>query len=422
MQRYFASQRDTTPGKKKKKRKPLNLLGGKQTYNNNNKKKSTIDSNLIKKYTMSEVQLTGQMASNGDQSRTKRTKPEEFEHPFWYVYRQKGVDYWDYKNCVVEFNKNLANYELLQKIGRGKYSEVFRGRNRNNGCMCVLKLLKPVRYQKILREISILRNLCGGPNVVRLLDVLRDDDSQTVVLVTEYVHNPTTLRSLLYTNNLSNFDMRYYLYEILRSLDFAHRRGIFHRDIKPYNVMIDHERKILRVIDWGLGEYYIHGQALNCGVATRHYKGPELLVGYRHYDYSLDIWCLGCVLAGMLFFKDPFFVGTNNDDQLLQIVAVMGKKALFRYLDKYQCRISRVVESYLHSLPEEHVDWRNYIKRDLAHQSWCDATGLDLLDKMLQFDHQDRILAHEAMQHPFFAPVREALAKDPQEQYPVAQQ
>lgn len=371
---------------------------------------------------MSEVQLTGQMASNGDQSRTKRTKPEEFEHPFWYVYRQKGVDYWDYKNCVVEFNKNLANYELLQKIGRGKYSEVFRGRNRNNGCMCVLKLLKPVRYQKILREISILRNLCGGPNVVRLLDVLRDDDSQTVVLVTEYVHNPTTLRSLLYTNNLSNFDMRYYLYEILRSLDFAHRRGIFHRDIKPYNVMIDHERKILRVIDWGLGEYYIHGQALNCGVATRHYKGPELLVGYRHYDYSLDIWCLGCVLAGMLFFKDPFFVGTNNDDQLLQIVAVMGKKALFRYLDKYQCRISRVVESYLHSLPEEHVDWRNYIKRDLAHQSWCDATGLDLLDKMLQFDHQDRILAHEAMQHPFFAPVREALAKDPQEQYPVAQQ
>ena len=128
---------------------------------------------------MSEVQLTGQVASNGDQSRTKRTKPEEFEHPFWYVYRQKGVDYWDYKNCVVEFNKNLANYELLQKIGRGKYSEVFRGRNRNNGCMCVLKLLKPVRYQKILREISILRNLCGGPNVVRLLDVLRDDDSQT---------------------------------------------------------------------------------------------------------------------------------------------------------------------------------------------------------------------------------------------------
>lgn len=339
------------------------------------------------------------------------------EHPFWRICDSLPPEYWDYENAVVEFNTDTGPYELLQKIGRGKYSEVFRGRNRNNGCLCVLKILKPVRFRKIKREITILQNLCGGPNVVRLLDVLQESRTNTPILVTEYVHNPVTLRCLMNSQQLTNFDMRYYLYEVLRTLDFAHRRGIFHRDIKPHNVMIDHEARVLRVIDWGLAEYYIHGEALNCGVATRHYKGPELLVGYRHYDYSLDIWCVGCVLAGMLFRTDSFFPGSSNEDQLLRIVAVFGTGALYRYVDKYRGQIPRSVQPQLQSMREQPVSWASFVRPATA--AWCDATALDLLDKMLQFDHQDRILAHEAMEHPFFAPVREALRADPQEQYPV---
>ncbi|EPY34983.1 casein kinase II subunit alpha, partial [Angomonas deanei] len=238
-----------------------------------------------------------------------RNERGEYEHPFWYICSRLPSSYWNYDDTRIDFNTDLSAYELIQKIGRGKYSEVFRCRNTDNNCICVLKILKPVRFGKIKREISILRNLCGGPNVVRLLDVLKDERTGTPVLVTEYVNKPVTLRTLMQNKTLTNFDLRYYIYEVLRCLDFAHCRGIFHRDIKPHNVMIDAERKILRVIDWGLGEYYIHGEALNCGVATRHYKSPELLFGYRHYDYSLDIWCVGCVLAGMLFRCDPLFCG-----------------------------------------------------------------------------------------------------------------
>lgn len=89
--------------------------------------------------------------------------------------------------------------------------------------------------------------------MVRLLDVLRDDESSgTPILVTEFIPNAVTLRSLMLNNKLTNFDLRFYLYEVLRTLDFAHRRGIFHRDIKPHNIMINHERRLVRVIDWGL--------------------------------------------------------------------------------------------------------------------------------------------------------------------------
>jgi casein kinase II subunit alpha len=67
------------------------------------------------------------------------------------------------------------NYEIVRKIGRGKYSEVFEGVHVSNNEKCVVKVLKPVKKKKIKREIKILQILSGGPNIIALLDVVRDN-------------------------------------------------------------------------------------------------------------------------------------------------------------------------------------------------------------------------------------------------------
>lgn len=67
-----------------------------------------------------------------------------------------------------------------------------------------------------------------------------------------------------------------------------------HRDVKPHNVMIDHEKRQLRLIDWGLAEFYHPEREFNVRVASRYFKGPELLIDLQDYDYSLDMWSLGC--------------------------------------------------------------------------------------------------------------------------------
>lgn len=68
-------------------------------------------------------------------------------------------------------------------------------------------------------------------------------------------------------------------------------------------------------------------------------QGPELLVDYQMYDYSLDMWSLGCMLASMIFRKEPFFHGHDNYDQLVRIAKVLGTEELFEYLDKYHIEL-----------------------------------------------------------------------------------
>ncbi|KAL6215416.1 hypothetical protein ACLB2K_014846 [Fragaria x ananassa] len=291
---------------------------------------------------------------------------------------QRPRDYWDYESLVLEWG-DQDEYEVVQKVGRGKYSEVFEGINVTNNEKCVIKILKPVKKKKIKREIKILQNLCG-------------------------VLYPT----------LTDYDIRFYIYELLKALDYCHSQGIMHRDVKPHNIMIDHELRKLRLIDWGLAEFYHPGKEYNVRVASRHYKGPELLVDLQDYDYSLDMWSLGCMFAGMIFRKEQFFYGHDNQDQLAKItnililhiyvLNVLGTDELQAYLTKFHL----VLEPRLEALVGRHSkkSWQRFVTSDNRHLVSSEA--INFLDKLLRYDHQERLTAKEAMAHPYFSEVRSA--------------
>jgi len=313
-------------------------------------------------------------------------------------------EYWDYENLVRVTWGDQEDYEVVRKVGRGKYSEVFQGLNirKPSGQQdCVIKILKPVKKMKIKREIKILQNLMGGINVIQLLDVVRDSQSKTPSLVFEHVNN--TDFKVLYPT-LTDYDIRYYIFELLKALDFCHSKGIMHRDVKPHNVMIDHQQRKLRLIDWGLAEFYHPGREYNVRVASRYFKGPELLVDLRDYDYSLDMWSLGCMFAGMIFRKEPFFQGHDNYDQLVKIAKVLGTDELFAYLDTYCLEL----DSHFDGVLGRHTrkPWHKFVTSENQHLVTPEA--IDFLDNLLRFDHQERLTAAEAQQHAYFLPVRQA--------------
>ncbi|KAG0669348.1 Casein kinase II subunit alpha [Maudiozyma exigua] len=353
------------------------------------------------------------------------------------VNKQKDKEYWDYENTAIEWSTNNKDYEIETKVGRGKYSEVFRGVQMKSGSQIVIKMLKPVKKKKIKREIKILLNLSneenpvtaqpfkidnyytnkkesilqfkrdylfdlphnGHENIIQLFDIIKDPISRTPALIFEYVENVDF--RILYPK-LTDYDMRYYMMELLKALDYCHSMGIMHRDVKPHNVMIDHKQRKLRLIDWGLAEFYHINMEYNVRVASRFFKGPELLVDYRMYDYSLDMWSFGTMLASMIFQKEPFFHGTSNTDQLVKIVRVLGTDDFEKYLKKYEIELPKEfhdMDQYIRR------PWYRFINESNKHLSGNEAI-IDLIDNLLRYDHQERLTAREAMGHDWFAPVR----------------
>jgi casein kinase II subunit alpha len=305
--------------------------------------------------------------------------------------------HWDYEALTVNWG-DQEQYRICERVGRGKYSEVFSGYDFDKN-QVIIKVLKPVKTKKIKREIKILLTLCGGPNIIQLLDLVREPDMRTSAFIFEYVRNIDHRE--LYTH-LSDEQIRFYLYQLLRALQYCHSMGIMHRDVKPHNIMINHSTRTLRLIDWGLAEFYHPGVKYNCRVASRYYKGPELLVDFQEYDYSLDMWSLGCVMAGMIFGQDVFFHGSDNADQLVKIVEVLGTDKFYAYVEKYHIVLPDEIEKALEGKHQSGTPLSYWAEdREKASRS-----ALDLLERLLRYDHQERLTAEEALKHQYFALVK----------------
>jgi len=257
--------------------------------------------------------------------------------------------------------------------------------------------LSPAEDFRLRREVSILRAMADAPHSVRLLDMVEDggfDGSRTKALVLELAKN-----SIVYKRDYETFtdaEIKHFVYQILETLDFAHSRGIMHRDVKPGNVMIDRDAGTAKLIDWGLSDYYFPGKEFNLRVQTRHYKAPELLMGITDYDYAVDMWGVGCILGHMILKRGVLFQGSTNYDQLDKIARLLGTDQLWRAERVFGITVDDGVAIGVYP----RVEWSTLV--NATNADTATPVAIDLLNKLLTVDYRERLTASEAMHHPYF--------------------
>ena len=317
------------------------------------------------------------------------------------VNQKRGPAWYDCENWEIP-TRPPDGYEIAEWIGSGKYSDVFCGYKGTE--KVALKVMKPVRAQKYNREAKVLLNLKGGTNICTLKEIIQtvghNQDAKRYIFVFEFVE--AVEWNVLYPN-FSDIDARIYLFQLLRALQFAHSRGIMHRDVKPQNIMYDPSTKKLRLIDWGLAEFYQPKSHYNIHVASKHFKPIELLVDYQCYDYSLDIWGFGVTMCGIIFGKTPFFRGSDDFDMAAKIVGLLGRTDFDAYIKKYGIQLPDPLVRALPKTPQR-KDLHTLVSR--SAKSLANDDAIDLIDKCLRYDHMERITAEEALAHPYFNPIR----------------
>lgn len=217
-------------------------------------------------------------------------------------------------------------YTRVARIGHGTYGHVHRSIDHERNTEVAIKYIDfPCDmndYQRVIREIHCLRHL-SHTNLLGLADGCGIFcEGNEIGLVTP-LHDLTLHRVLhRYCVKLMPCQRSFILDGLLAGLQYMHRSGLYHRDVKPDNVLLNKDCHPV-LADFGLARE-VGGSSDNLSwyVVTRWYRAPELLYKVE-YDGSVDVWALGCVLAEMISGK-PLFQGINDVEQLQLIYRMLG--------------------------------------------------------------------------------------------------
>ncbi|XP_016781274.1 MAPK/MAK/MRK overlapping kinase isoform X9 [Pan troglodytes] len=285
----------------------------------------------------------------------------------------------------------MKNYKAIGKIGEGTFSEVMKMQSLRDGNYYACKQMKQ-RFESIeqvnnLREIQALRRLNPHPNILMLHEVVFDRKSGSLALICELMDMNIyeLIRGRRYP--LSEKKIMHYMYQLCKSLDHIHRNGIFHRDVKPENILI--KQDVLKLGDFGSCRSVYSKQPYTEYISTRWYRAPECLLTDGFYTYKMDLWSAGCVFYEIASLQ-PLFPGVNELDQISKIHDVIGTPAQ-KTLTKF--KQSRAMNF---DFPFKKGSGIPLLTTNLSPQ--C----LSLLHAMVAYDPDERIAAHQALQHPYF--------------------
>ncbi|XP_024527404.1 mitogen-activated protein kinase 15 isoform X1 [Selaginella moellendorffii] len=294
-----------------------------------------------------------------------------------------------------------SRYKILEVIGKGSYGVVCSATDMHTGDKVAIKKINDIFEHvsdatRILREIKLLR-LLRHPDIVEIKHIMLPPsrrEFKDIYVVFELMESD--LHQVIKANDdLTPEHYQFFLYQLLRALKYIHTANVFHRDLKPKNILANADCK-LKICDFGLARVAFNDAPTAIFwtdyVATRWYRAPELCGSFfSKYTPAIDIWSIGCIFAEILTGK-PLFPGKNVVHQLDLMTDMLGTPS---------------AESVARVRNEKARRYLSGMRKKTAipfTQKFpnADPLALRLLERLLAFDPKDRPTAEEALADPYF--------------------
>ncbi|GMH67628.1 hypothetical protein TrRE_jg1756, partial [Triparma retinervis] len=297
-----------------------------------------------------------------------------------------------------------SKFSPLGIVGKGSYGVVCAAVNSKNGEKVAIKKISPMcedvwDAKHTLRELRLMRLLDYHPNVISLASLSAAEGALYIVmeLMDSDLHKIVQSKQKLGESHL-----KVIWTQILAGVSAMHRNNVFHRDLKPGNILVGRDCQV-RITDFGLARSINQNDDIDSSnpasamteyVVTRWYRCPELLLApHVSYTSKVDLWSVGCIFAEMVL-REPLFPGRSYVHQVQLILENIGLPP---------------TEEAMGFEPRK--DAKSYLKRQKVKvgKSWgeilpgSDASVVDLISGLLVFNPSKRSSATEALAHGYFA-------------------
>ncbi|XP_034923485.1 mitogen-activated protein kinase kinase kinase NPK1 isoform X3 [Populus alba] len=209
----------------------------------------------------------------------------------------------------------LIRWRKGELIGCGAFGRVYMGMNLDSGELLAVKQVSiaassaskektQAHIRELEEEVKLLKNL-SHPNIVRYLGTAREDDSLNILL--EFVPGGSISSLLGKFGSFPESVIRMYTKQLLLGLEYLHKNGIMHRDIKGANILVDN-KGCIKLADFGASKKVVELATINGAKSmkgTPYWMAPEVILQTGH-SFSADIWSVGCTVIEMATGKPPW--------------------------------------------------------------------------------------------------------------------
>ena len=288
-------------------------------------------------------------------------------------------------------SKNIIeDYIIKETLGKGTFSVVKLGEHVETKQKVAIKILDKEKIKtkedlvRIQREIKIL-SMLEHPNIIKTYKI--SETPKKYYIIMEYCEGGELFDYIVEKERLDESEASIFFYQLINALEYIHSKGIAHRDLKPENLLLSQKKKSIKIIDFGLSNFFENGNnCLETPCGSPSYASPEIIKGEMYDGFKIDVWASGIILFAMLCGYLPF------DDDEEEEKEEQDDKKYFSQSNINKEEKSEDNEVLFQKILEGKIDFPDYLS-DMA---------IDLIKKMLVVNPDDRIEINDIKKHKFY--------------------